>query len=311
MKLQDSIFFNPIVMILLLQLMGFATGTVAEEGHGHGSNEEHDHEGHVEIAAETAQKVGIRAAVAGPGSIERHVQAYGRLVTPPDQSATIRARFPGIVTEVRVTVGDRVNKGDVLAVIESNQSLQRYQVYAPMDAVVRTQTISVGETAHDAPIFTLVSNDTLWAELKIFPGQRDAVKAGQTVHIRHNNHLHESQLKNITIMSDGEPFVVARAMLRNDNGDMAPGDLVVGQIDVEKVNVPLAVNNRALHDLRDWTVVFIKIGDTYELRPLTLGRSDGRFTEVLDGLKVGDHYVVENSYLIKADIEKSGASHDH
>jgi acetyl/propionyl-CoA carboxylase alpha subunit len=42
-----------------------------------------------------------------------------------------------------------------------------------------------------------------------------------------------------------------------------------------------------------------------------LGRSDGRFTEVLAGLQAGDRYVVENSYLIKADIEKSGASHDH
>ena len=40
-------------------------------------------------------------------------------------------------------------------------------------------------------------------------------------------------------------------------------------------------------------------------------RSDGNLTEVLGGLQAGDRYVVENSYLIKADIEKSGASHDH
>lgn len=269
------------------------------------------YEGRVEIAADVAQKVGIRTAVAGPGSIERHVQVYGRLVTPPDQSATLRARFPGIVTDVRVTVGDRVNKGEVLAVIESNASLQRYEVRAPLTGVVRTRTVSVGETAGDSPIFTLISNDTFWAELKIFPGQREAVKPGQIVHIRHNKHLHESQLKSITSTSDEAPFVVARAMLSNDSGDMEPGDLVVGQVDVEKIDVPLAVENRALQGFRDWTVVFIEVGDTYEIRPLALGRSDGRLTEVLDGLNTGDHYVVENSYLIKADIEKSGASHDH
>ena len=34
-------------------------------------------------------------------------------------------------------------------------------------------------------------------------------------------------------------------------------------------------------------------------------------TEVLEGLNPGDRYVVENSYLLKADLEKSGASHDH
>ena len=54
-----------------------------------------------------------------------------------------------------------------------------------------------------------------------------------------------------------------------------------------------------------------QVDDTYEIRPLELGRSDGNLTEVLGGLQAGDRYVVENSYLIKADIEKSGASHDH
>jgi membrane fusion protein, heavy metal efflux system len=73
----------------------------------------------------------------------------------------------------------------------------------------------------------------------------------------------------------------------------------------------LAVDNRALQDFRDWQVVFIKIGDTYEIRPLELGRTDGSFTEVLGGLNPDDTYVVGNSYLIKADLEKSGASHDH
>ena len=57
--------------------------------------------------------------------------------------------------------------------------------------------------------------------------------------------------------------------------------------------------------------MFIQRGELYEFHPLTLGRSDGRFTEVLDGLSYGDRYVVENSYLIKADIEKSGAEHEH
>ncbi len=105
--------------------------------------------------------------------------------------------------------------------------------------------------------------------------------------------------------------MLARAALGNENNDMAPGDLVNGKIDVEKIEVALVIDNRALQDFRDWKVVFIKVGDTYVIRPLELGRSDGRYTEVLNGLKAGDHYVVENSYLIKADIEKSGASHDH
>jgi cobalt-zinc-cadmium efflux system membrane fusion protein len=44
---------------------------------------------------------------------------------------------------------------------------------------------------------------------------------------------------------------------------------------------------------------------------LELGREAGDWIEVLGGLKLGTEYVTENSYIIKADIEKSGASHDH
>jgi cobalt-zinc-cadmium efflux system membrane fusion protein len=57
--------------------------------------------------------------------------------------------------------------------------------------------------------------------------------------------------------------------------------------------------------------VFVEDGDHYVPRPLILGRNNGRFTEVLDGLSAGEHYVVENSYLIKADLEKEGVEHDH
>jgi len=41
------------------------------------------------------------------------------------------------------------------------------------------------------------------------------------------------------------------------------------------------------------------------------GQSNGGMIEVLDGLKPGTEYVTGNSFLIKADILKSGASHDH
>ena len=66
-----------------------------------------------------------------------------------------------------------------------------------------------------------------------------------------------------------------------------------------------------MQSFRDFTVVYAKVDDTYEVRMLDLGRRDGEFVEVLGGLEPGTDYVIENSYLVKADVEKSGASHDH
>jgi cobalt-zinc-cadmium efflux system membrane fusion protein len=76
-------------------------------------------------------------------------------------------------------------------------------------------------------------------------------------------------------------------------------------------DVPLVVRESGLQSFRDFTVVYAQVGETYEVRMLDLGRRDGEFVEVLGGLEQGTVYVTENSFLIKADIEKSGASHDH
>jgi cobalt-zinc-cadmium efflux system membrane fusion protein len=75
--------------------------------------------------------------------------------------------------------------------------------------------------------------------------------------------------------------------------------------------VGLAVPLSALQRFRDFEVVFAQVGETYEVRMLSLGRRDSRSVEVLGGLAPGTVIVTDNSYLIKADIEKSGASHDH
>jgi cobalt-zinc-cadmium efflux system membrane fusion protein len=75
--------------------------------------------------------------------------------------------------------------------------------------------------------------------------------------------------------------------------------------------VPLAVRREGLQAFRDFTVVYAQVGDQYEVRMLDLGRAAGEYVEVLGGIEPGTRYVAVNSYVIKADIEKSGASHDH
>ena len=86
---------------------------------------------------------------------------------------------------------------------------------------------------------------------------------------------------------------------------------ITGKVVVNERQVPLAVKNNALQRFRDFDVVFAKVGNTYEVRMLELGASDGEWTEVKSGLELGETYVTNNSFLVKADIEKAGASHDH
>lgn len=302
---------RPYLLSILLMAQGIAYAQEADHHHDEPTPDEPSSGLHTEISLEMAKAVGIQTDEAGPGTIERHILVYGRLHTPPRNSVQIKARFPGLIKEVLVDVGDSVDKGELLATIESDASLQDYQLRSPIDAVIQDRFGNAGEIAGDSPIFVLVNNEQLWAELKVFPGQRFEIEVGQDVHIIHNEHSHNSKISSITPASNTQPYVVARVVLENTYGDMAPGDMVSGQIDAEKIDVPITVENRAIQNMDSVDVVFIREGNRYIPRPVELGRTDGNRTEVLSGLQSGDNYVVENSYLIKADIEKSEAGHEH
>jgi cobalt-zinc-cadmium efflux system membrane fusion protein len=104
---------------------------------------------------------------------------------------------------------------------------------------------------------------------------------------------------------------LVRVVLPNDNMRLVPGMFVTGDLVVSRDNVSVAVRREGLQTFGKWTVVFAKYGDTYEFRPLTIGVSDAEWAEVSSGLSAGTEYVTRNSFTIKADILKHGASHDH
>lgn len=267
-------------------------------------------EGHTRIAADIAQQAGIKTRLAGLGSIERTVTTYGRLIIAPEQLAQVRARFPGIITRVNARLGERVTKGGLLAQVESNESLTTYDLRSPINGVVIESAINIGEVTGEQSLFTIAELTTLWAELRVFPGQRNEVVVGQKVRLKADDIERQGTISHLLPATDNAPYSLARVKVDNQDGALNPGLLASGDIVIDTFEA-LAVDNRALQPFHDETAAFVQVGDTYELRRLELGRSDGVFTEVLGGLQAGDRYVVENSYLIKADIEKSGASHDH
>ena len=105
--------------------------------------------------------------------------------------------------------------------------------------------------------------------------------------------------------------MIARAEIPNPNGEWKIGLFVTGEIVTDEASVPVAVKNTALQTFRDWDVVFMRDGNIFEIAILELGRRDHEWTEVLSGIPSGQEYAAENSFIIKADIGKSGASHDH
>jgi len=102
-----------------------------------------------------------------------------------------------------------------------------------------------------------------------------------------------------------------RASIPNRGGWIRPGMTMRGRLTVSQESVPLAVRTEAIQPFRDFQVVYARYGDEYEVRMLELGRRGADYTEVLSGIDPGTRYVTQGSFLVRADVEKSGASHDH
>lgn len=271
-------------------------------------------EGRSKISAAAAEDGGIEIETVGPAVISdvREVEGVVQLAT--SARSEIRAQFPGKVMLVTKAVGDYVKKGQLLARIESSESLQIYPIYSPVSGVVAERNANVGNVAIDQPIYVITDPGQTTVVFNIFPRDLGTIKPGQKVDIE----TLDGQPIAASVLGGYLPegnaaagTALVRASLPNRDGRWRPGMALHGRVTVNSVTVPLAVRTEALQRFRDFTVVFANFGEDYEVRMLELGRKTPEWTEVLSGIKPGTRYAAKGAFLIRADVEKSGASHDH
>lgn len=272
------------------------------------------YEGRTTIADKAATEAGVTTERAGPATIKLTVELLGTVELAPGAKAELRARFPGRALSVSKNVGDKVRAGEELARIESNESLQSYAITAPIDGVVLSRAINPGDVTTDGVLFSVGNPAKLAASFHVFDRDAGSVKAGQAARVTSldGKAVAVAQIASMSPTKDpATQTVIARMPFDNTDGQFLPGMSVKGAVVVDEAQVPLAVRTDGIQAFRDFEVVYAKVGETYEVRMLEVGRRSMEWTEVLGGLDPGEVYVVGNSFLIKADIEKSGASHDH
>ena len=273
------------------------------------------YEGRVKITDQAAASVELKFETAGPRKIRKLAEMTGRIVPNDDQMAKVSPRFPGIVLESNKKLGDKVEKGEVLAVIESSQSLTTYEITAPLSGTIIARDVTRGvAVTTDRPIYTIADLSTVWVDLNVRRADLSSLEVGKEITVTEES-SGASATATISYLS---PFgsqetqtLRAVATLLNADGKWRTGLLVNAELVVEEREVPVAVRYDALQTFRDWDVVFKKSGEVYEIAILELGQRDGDWVEVISGLAANTTYVTENAFVVKADVMKSGASHDH
>tara|TARA_R110002096_G_scaffold327314_1_gene521422 strand:- start:50160 stop:51419 length:1260 start_codon:yes stop_codon:yes gene_type:complete len=272
------------------------------------------YEGRTQINSKMATVVGLGVDTAGPAVIEETVELLGDIEFAPNARSVLKANYPGKILSVFKFEGQQVKKGDVLARIESNASLQSYEIISPLDGVIVSSTANEGDVVNEEELFVIGDLSRLRIDFHVYAGDHVVVQPGQTVKTKSmiGDINAETTLENyLPVVDMATQTTIIHAELPNPDLKWFPGMKVEGTVVTNLVEVPLAVKTEALQRFRDFTVVFAQIGDMYEVRMLEIGRQTSEWTEVLSGIKPGQAYVSENSFIVKADVEKSGASHDH
>ncbi|MGB0833903.1 MAG: efflux RND transporter periplasmic adaptor subunit [Psychrobium sp.] len=267
-------------------------------------------EGRVTIADDLAKSMDIQTSIIGPKTLHQRHQAYGKLVLAPNAVRQISARFAGEVKKLHVTQGQWVSKGQKLLTVESNNNLSNYDIKAPMAGYISAQMTGVGEQTGDKPLLTITDTRQLIAEVAVYGEMKKIAFNAPVALTIGDTTINASFFDALPQLTDNQAKIY-RAYVDNSDGKFSLGQFTKASISLGTFNAAMAVNKDALQAFRDFTVVYTKIGEQYEVRMLELGRESDGWVEILSGINPGDSYVSKNSYIIKADIEKSGASHDH
>lgn len=285
----------------------------AEAGKYQGAWHYQSFEGRTRLSDRVIEESGIMVEKAGPKTLSFTERLFGVIAPVNDRLAHIRAVYPGNVSDVQVNIGDTVSKGQTLAVITNAASGTDYKLISPISGEVTQRLVNAGELASEQMLFEIVDLSKVWVELSAFPENIEKLRVGQQAQVfdLHQHQRISGEVVYIAPIMSGGHIARARVLISNPNGHWRPGMHVQADVMVGQKTVQLAVKKDALQTFRDMPVVFARFGNTFEVRMPELGDTDGNYIEVKSGLAPGTPYVVGNSYVLKADILKDGASHDH
>ncbi|MFB9264489.1 divalent metal ion exporter adaptor subunit IhpB [Bradyrhizobium erythrophlei] len=276
--------------------------------------EEEEHSNSVVMTDAKVATAGIELAKASPAVLHDNLLLNG-IVQPNHESLVqVTPRFPGIVRDVRKRIGDQVQKGEVLAIVESNQSLTPYELKAALAGTVIDRQTTLGEyVSEQKPAFVIADLSSVWVDFSVYRRDLGRVNVGDQVLIdpADGKPTIEAKISYLSpVGSSDTQSAVARAVVPNTDQRLRPGLFITGRLTLSARQVPVAVKVSALQTVENRTVVFVRSGDKFEARDVEIGERDPEFVEITFGVLEGDVYAAKNSFIVKAEMAKGGADND-
>ncbi len=276
--------------------------------------EKEEHSDSVVLSDAKVASAGIELAKASPAVLRDGLFLNGMVQPNQESLVQVTPRFPGIVRDVRKRIGDRVQKGDVLAIVESNQSLTPYELRTPLAGTVIDRQTTLGEyVSEQKPAFVVADLSTVWVDFSVYRRDLTRVNIGDQVFIdpADSKPAIEAQISYLSpVGSSDTQSVLARAIVPNSESRLRPGLFITARLTLSAKKVGVAVKSSALQIIENRTVVFVRNGETFEARDVEIGERDPQFVEITFGVLEGDVYAAQNSFIVKAELAKGSPDND-
>ncbi len=297
----------------------------AKETDEHAGEAEGGHEGHDEHAGEGSEPgvipdsllagAGISLDTVRAGDVARELVLPGRIQHDPSRVFTAASRFPGVLKDWSLQVGDRVSAGQVVARIESDASLEVYEIKAARAGTLVHREARPGQAVQAGQALgEFAETGSLVVDLQAGPSEVSRVRAGMAVEIRAERDAAPVSVRIDRILPSVDRATqtrVVRAKLADAKGRFAEGLFVKGSVQLESVKAPQTIDKRGVQYRDGSAVVFVRADGKFVERAVTTGRSGSDRIEILTGLRSGDIVAGRGSFVVKADLGKGEAGHDH
>jgi cobalt-zinc-cadmium efflux system membrane fusion protein len=211
------------------------------------------------------------------------------------------------------TVGLSAEEIDAVLSNKDETKLRHYEMRSPMAGRVTSRSLLLGQfVGTEKEVFTIADLSTVWIELAIAPSDFSFAKEGQEVRVQSGARKGSGKIIALSPVIDPDTrSAKAVAEVDNASGEWKVGDFATAQLISASQEVDLVVPRDAVQTIKGVKAVFVSQGGGFKMRPITTGRHDSVNVEVLSGLEFGETIAVKNTFVLKAELGKAEAEHQH
>ena len=312
--MMKTLYLNLIALLFLVLGLLAPVDLLSEE-----SPDNHD-ETVRELPVDKFRNTALRTTSVTEGSFQESIILPGEIAINGDSLIHIAPRFEGTLKKVNKHVGEEVKVGDVLAIVQSNQSLSTYEIKADGSGLVIDKDASVGEfVTNDKVIFTIANFDTVWVNAAVYSTELSRIKSGLAalVYSKSTNYSGRGTISYIRpTLNESTRTAQARIVLKNPEKKWFPGMFVRVSLEDSSKEQSLLIPSESALFIENEYVAFVQSKGSsgelfYRARDIKVGRDNGKVIQVLGGLEEGELVASGDTYLLKAELGKESSSHSH